>query len=193
MLTGTQALATYKAAWEGVRSYTCIVRAREESGYRVQDRTYRFWFEKPHATRMEIVGGQGRGEVAIWHGGKTLQVRGSGLVSFIRLQMPIDDPRATSVRGATIAQVNFGAFYDHLVHLKTKSVIARAGKGAMTIVTEVVADPAADGGVTREVIALGANGLPVRYSVYAGARQVKDVTFADLRVNVPIPPGTFGL
>ena len=192
-LNAREALGRYKAAWAAVRTYTAMVRAREVSGDRVQERVYRFWFAKPHDTRMEIISGSGRGEIAVWRGGKTVQVRAGGPFSFVRLRFNLTDPPVTSVRGATIAQVNFGAFYDHLTHLKTRSLIARRNSGATTSIAETVADPAADGGVTEEVVVLGGNGLPVEYDVYAHARQVKKVTFTGVRVNEPVPQSMFRL
>lgn len=189
---GSAAMAKYKAAWDSVRTYTCRVTSHEELGARVQDFTYDFSFQKPAKARMDITAGDNKGRAVVYTGGDFLTGRQSGFISFIKLRLNVHDRRVTSMRGATIAQANFGSLYDHLAALKSASRTAsRAGKDI--VLTIVVASPATDGGITKEVVALGSAGLPVVYDEYQGTQRVKRVTFDDLKLNVPLPPSTFTL
>lgn len=191
-VSAAQALARYKAAWESVNTYRCTVIAHEALGTRAQDRVYDLWFAKPHEARMDITAGDGRGSAAVWEGGETVRVHQGGFFSFIKVRLNIHDPRATSIRGATVAETNFGWLYDHLTSLRTKSISA-AWNGAAIAIAAVVADPSADGDVTKEVVTLGPSGLPVEYDQFEGAAQVKKVFFTDLQLNPVIPPSKFSL
>jgi outer membrane lipoprotein-sorting protein len=186
------ALSRYKAAWNNLQTYTCTYAAHEESGSRSQDQIYNSWFSKPHDARLEIVSGAGRGGVAVWRGGDAVRAHRGGLMAFVKLRLNIHDPRVTSLRGTTIADANFGALYKHLAGLKTKS-LAVMDSGGRTTITAILADPAADHYVTREVVVLGGNDLPVAYGQWEGNRQVKRVIYSNVRVNAAIPPSTFNM
>ena len=190
--SGDQVLAKYAAAWEKVNSYTCTIVAREASGERVQDRTYAFMFRKPFDTRMDVTGGDDRGGAGVWHGGDTVKGHTGGFFSFIKLNLNLHDPKAVSVRGTTIADANFGALLEHLKGLKGATIDAVAD-GTLTKINVAVADPAADDNVTKELMVLGTNDLPIEYDQWEGIIEVKRVTYSDVSLNVDLPDSTFVL
>lgn len=190
--SGEGALAKFSAAWDKVNTYTCTIAAHEVSGSRVQDRTYAMEFRKPLDTRMDITGGDGRGGAAVWHGGDTVRGHQGGIISFIKLNLNIHDSKAVSIRGTTIADANFGAFLSHIKGLKGATVDA-AADGSDTKINIAVADPSADGNVTKELLVLGSNNLPIEFDQWEGDNQVKRVKYSDVALNVDIPDSAFNL
>lgn len=191
---GERALARFAQAWADVHTYRCRVIEHEVKGSQVQDRVYRLAFSRPHDVLMQIVQGDGRGGVAVWHGGSRVEGHRGGLLSFVHLNLDIHNPLATTLRGTTIAQADFGALLDHLRHLQREGAALGVGRqdGRTTLVAKPD-DPAADGGVTRETLVLGANHLPVEYEQQIDGRTVRRVRYRDVRTNVDVPPSTFEL
>jgi outer membrane lipoprotein-sorting protein len=187
-----EAMAQFAAAWAKVNTYTCTLTAREIDGSKVQDRVYQMFFQKPHDTRLNITGGDGKGSVAIWHGGDTVQGHQGGWLSMVKLNLNIHAHLATTIRGTTIADSNWGALYDHVTGLRSTSMTADIS-GDSTTVTIPVHDPSTDDSVTQEVVILGKDGLPTEYDQYVGGQQVKHVTYTDVKLNVDIPPSTWSL
>jgi outer membrane lipoprotein-sorting protein len=187
-----QALARFGAAWAGVRAYRCRITEHQVLGDETQDRVYQMAFQKPHDTRLRIVEGPGRGGVLVWRGGPQARGHRGGWLRFITRAVGIHDPRATSLRGTTVAQADFGSVLDHVGGLDTSSLAAETRHGNV-VVDAVVADPALDGGVTREMLVLGSSGLPVEYRQLQGNQVVRDVSYGDVEVNARIPPSDFEL
>lgn len=186
------AMGQYAAAWEKVTTYTCTITSREISGSKVQDRVYAMFFQKPHNTRLNVTGGDGRGSAAVWDGGDTVTGHQGGWLSAIKLNLNIHAHLATSLRGTTIADANWGAILDHLTGLKSTATTAE-NDGTNTTVTVPVADPNTDGGVTKEVLILGKDGLPVEYDQYQDIQEVKHVVYSDVKLNVTLPPSTWSI
>jgi hypothetical protein len=149
-------------------------------------------FRKPLDTRMDITSGDGRGGAAVWNGGDTVRGHQGGFLSFIRLNLNIHDSKAVSVRGATIAETNFGWLISHIKGLKGATVDA-VPDGDRTRINVAVADPASDGNVTKEAVILGADSLPVEYDQWEGDNLVKRLAYGDLKLNVDVPDSTFNL
>ena len=186
------ALGQFAAAWAKVNTYTCTLTAHEVLGSKTQDRVYAMYFAKPSNTRMNITGGDGHGGAAVYHGGDTVQGHQGGWLAPIRLNVNIHSHIATTIRGTTIADANWGALYDHITGLKGSTVDAAAAGGSTTL-TVTVADPTTDNDVTKEVVILGKDALPVEYDQYQGATLVKRVTFTGVKLNVDIPASTWSL
>jgi outer membrane lipoprotein-sorting protein len=188
-----RALAKFDAAWNALKTYSCTLDAHEVQDRNVQDRTYDLWFSKPFDTRMNITGGAGHGGAAVWHGGDKVSGHQGGIISFIHLTLNIHDGRATSLRGITIAEANFGAYLDKIHNAKFKSIEALPDGDKWTI-TLVPADPATFQNITKETIVLGASGLPTDITMYIGegVLAVHNV-YKDTKINVAIPPSTFNL
>jgi len=186
-----RALAGFAAAWQAVHDYRCTITAHEALGRSVQDRVYRLVFEKPHDTRLSIVSGDGRGGVAVWRGGPQVRGHRGGLLSFLTLNLGLHSSLATTLRGTTVAQANFGALLDHWQQLARDASVEAARRDDSTVLS--VTHPPGPGGVTREVLALGADDLPVGYQQFEGDREVKKVRYRDVVLNGPIPAATFSL
>jgi outer membrane lipoprotein-sorting protein len=190
---GNIAVGKFQAAWDAVKTYTCKITAHEVQDTHVQDRTYDFWFARPHETRMDITGGAGAGGAAVWHGGDKVAGHQGGFLRFIHLTVDIHDRRATSIRGVTIAEANFGSYLDKIKRTVFKTLDA-AKEGDALVITLVPEDPAKFDNIAKETIALGPANLPVEITMYdaAGTVVFRD-RYTDLKLNVDIPPGTFSL
>ena len=189
--SGESALAKFSTAWNKLNSYTCTLSAHEVLGSRVQDRTYNLIFRKPYDTKLNITGGDGKGSAAVWHGGDTLRGHQGGFVSFIKLNLSIHDGRATSIRGTTIAQANFGAILDHVKSLN--GTVESKTSGDSTTIDFGVPDPSTDQNVTKEQVVLGADGLPTEYAEWEGDTLVRHVVYTDLVVDPPLSASAFNL
>ena len=191
--SGDDALAKFSAAWAKVNAYTCTITAHEVLGTRVQDRVYTLKFRKPYATRMDITGGDGRGSAVVWDGGDTVYGHKGGILSMFKKHLPLHDPQATSIRGTTVAEANFGALLDFAKSLKGSTMTSKPGENGQTDVDIAVSDPASAQGITRERFVLGANDLPVEFDQWEGDTQVKRVTYDDVALNVDLPDSAFDL
>ena len=188
---GEAALARFTSAWAKLNAYTCDLTAHEVLGTHVQDRTYAMTFRKPYDTKMEITGGDGKGGAAVWHGGDTLRGHQGGFISFIKLNLNIHDGRATSIRGTTIAQANFGSILDHVKSLKGS--VSATSSGGDTTIDFSVPDPSADNSVTKERVVLASNALPSEYDQWEGDSLVRHVVYTNLVVNPQLSDSAFNL
>lgn len=188
-----RAIAKYDAAWNALKTYSCTLDAHEVQNGHVQDRTYDLWFSKPFDTRMNITGGDGRGSAAVWRGGDRVNGHKGGFVAFVHLNVDIHNKMATSLRGITIAEANFGSYLDKIHKTKFKSIDAVPDGDKWTI-TLVPVDPATFQNITKETIVLGAAGLPTDITMYEGEGMLAvHNVYRDTKINVAISAGTFTL
>jgi len=190
-VSGAGMLAKFTAAWDKVDSYSCSLTAHEMLGTHVQDRAYDLIYRKPSDTKLVVTGGDGKGGAAVWHGGDTVRGHQGGFFSFIKLTLNIHDSRATSIRGTTIAQANFGAILEHLESLKATIGVAAAGDS--TDVDFAVADPSGDQNVTKERVVLASDDLPTEYDEWEGDTLVRHVVYTDVVLNPPLTDASFNL
>jgi outer membrane lipoprotein-sorting protein len=192
-MTPDQWFAKFQTAWDAVNTYTATISSRETLNGKTQDLVYDIKYQKPTSVRLDITGGDGKGSVAVWQGGDTVRGHKGGFLSMFKLTLNIHNPQATSIRGTTIAQSYFGAQLDHLKSLKWKSAEVTVD-GANATISGVPEDPASDEGIVKEVMTLGANGLPLELIEYDGPSSVaKDVKYADVKLNVDLPASTWQL
>lgn len=191
-VSGKEALDKFALAWQGIHTYRCTITSHEVSGSRVQDRVYHLAFAKPHDTRLDIVGGEGRGGVAVWRGGDTVRGHQGGLLAAIKLRLGLHARLTTSLRGTTVADANWGSLYGHVTSLRPKSSEAET-RGDETAISLLVADPSTDNAVTKEVLILGKDSLPVEFDQFEGNQQVKRVKYSEVRLNVALPGSTWSL
>lgn len=192
-MTPEQWLAKFQTAWDATNTYTAMLTAREVQSGKTQDRVYTLAFQKPTSVRLDITGGDGKGSAAVWQGGDTVRGHKGGFLSMFKLNLNIHDKQATSLRGSTIAQSYFGSQLDHMKSVKWKSTAVTVDGDNATIAA-VPDDPSQDDGIVKEVMTLGANGLPVELIQYDAPDTIaKDIKYTDVKVNVDLPPSTWQL
>jgi outer membrane lipoprotein-sorting protein len=188
------ALAKFSAAWGGIKTYECTLTVHEVRGRSVQDRVYHLKFSKPLNTRVDIVGGDGRGSAAVWSGGDRVRGHQGGLLAIIKLNLDIHSRLATSLRGSTIAQANWGSLLTHLRSLKVRDIRIVRQKGQRTELLTRLNARAPNEDLIKEMYVLGSDGLPLEYFQYGENDAVlKHVVYSDVRVNVDLPASSFSL
>jgi hypothetical protein len=186
------AIGKLVAVWGTINTYECTVASHEVKGTNVQDRVYHIRFEKPLETRVDIIDGDGRGSAAVWDGGDRVRGHQGGMLSMIKLNIDIHNKLATSIRGTTIAQANFGALVEHLKSMDP-GVLHITTDGDKTLLVAQEDFPSPDTDVTKEVYIIGPDGLPTEYFQYAEDDVVKHVIYSDLKINIDLPPATWQL
>lgn len=190
----TPALTAFEEAWAHVNDYTVTVRAHEIQGNDTQDRTYQFWWKRPHQAKTLIVDGDGRGSGGVWNGGDRVSGHQGGFLSRIHLKVDLHDRRAVSLRGYTIPQ---GLIMNQVAQYRDikGKLSEKAGANGTQEVTLDVAAPTNSGteaGVTRMSIFFSkATHMPVRQIRWAGSKVVTDETWSDLKTNVGLGDGEF--
>ncbi len=183
---GPPALREFAAAWSKVHGYRAVLVMHETAGKQVQDRTYDYAFSKPHAATIVITDGPGKGGRESWTGGNTVVASPPGLFSRLRLHLSMTDSRVVTLRGDTIAMASFGWL---LHHVQTDGQLSQSPgpvirRLATTQLSLAVADPAANGGITRDVIDLcAASELPVRVLRFVKSTLVKQIDFREVQIQ----------
>ena len=191
----TPAITAFDEAFTKVNDYTVTVRAHEIKGDRIQDRTYHYWFKRPNLAKTLIVAGDGNGSGGVWNGGDQVSGHQGGMLAFIHLKVGLHDPRATSLLGYTIPQGLLQNEVDKYKEIGGK-LTQRNGPSIDGVATDEidleVADPSADGGITRAAIYLNKQThWPVRQVRWIGDKIVADETFLDLKTNVGLADSEF--
>jgi outer membrane lipoprotein-sorting protein len=181
------ALDAFADAWSKIDAYSATLATHETAANSVQDRTYAFSFRKPSDATIVVTGGPGRGGKVVWSGGDSVIGSPAGLLSGMKVQLAIKDPRVTSLRGDTVAMASFAWILDHFrqtAGVETQAPSDLVNGNTTTAISLAVADPAADDGLTQEVLVLqDSTKLPVSIRRYAGAQLVKEVHFDDVVVQ----------
>ncbi len=184
----------FKKADESIKDYTETITAHEVKGSDVQDRVYHFSFAKPAFARSAIVSGPGSGGEAVWTGGDHVRGHQGGFLKMIKLTIPIDDSRATDLRGKTI---DAGFFPTMIAAFDSGGTLAEEPgptvDGSPTdAVSHIPPDPSKVRGLTKDVYLISrTTHLPVEHLGYEGTQLVEDDKFTDQKINVGLPPSTF--
>lgn len=171
-------LASFAKAWGAVQSYRTAVNCYNVKGNTNATSSYNYSFTKPASISMDVLSGAGAGNNVAWSGGSTV-VAGRGM---FKKSFSLTDSAVTSLRGATVVDLSFGSILAHAQ--QTKGQLSASSTtldgAAVTLANLNVADPASDGGLTREAIYLSnATNLPVRVDGYTGAELVTSCTFSN--------------
>ncbi len=184
----------FKKANESIKDYTETITAHEVKGSDVQDRVYHFSFAKPAFARSAIVSGPGSGGEAVWTGGDHVRGHQGGFLKMIKLTIPIDDSRATDLRGKTID----AAFFPTMIaSFESGGTISEEpGPTVDGVPTDAVShvppDPSKVRGLTKDVFLISrTTHLPVEHLGYEGSQLVEDDKFTDQKINPGLPPSTF--
>jgi outer membrane lipoprotein-sorting protein len=181
-------LDQFAAAWAAVTSYSATVTVTERKDTQVQHIVADYTFRKPSSATMHVDAGPNAGVTMTWDGGTTVVAhRGSGLAALFKKTLALHDPQATTIRGSSIDQLSFGAILAHAqqeagsVTETAPSVLNGTSVEAITLMS---ADPTANAGLTREVVALSASThLPVQVLGYNDTTLVRQVDFSKVTLQ----------
>jgi outer membrane lipoprotein-sorting protein len=189
------AIAAFDQAFATANDYTATLHVHEAKGDQTQDRVYQYQFMKPHFAKTLILDGDGKGSGGVWAGGDEISGHQGGMLSGFHRKVSVDDPRAVSLRGVTIPQgllQRIVADYATIPGKLTQTDGGKIGGVATDRLALKVADPAANGGVTEQVLYLSKDThWPIRQIMYAGPQIVLDETVSDLKTNVGLKDSDF--
>jgi outer membrane lipoprotein-sorting protein len=191
----TAALDAATAAFAKIDDYRMTIAVHEISGERVENRTYSVLFKKPMLERIDIVSGPGKGGGIVWLGGETVKGHRGGLLSAIHLTFDLHSGQVVTLRGDAVNTATIPAMLADFSTIKG-SVSEASGPqidGAQSsAVTLDVADPAADDGVSREVLYLSdTTHLPLRRERFAGTLLVKSENVSEIQTNLGLTASDF--
>jgi outer membrane lipoprotein-sorting protein len=181
------ALAAFARAWDGVTGYRATVSVYSQKGTDAQHIVFDYTFHKPSSFTVHVVAGPNAGVTLSWDGGPTVQAsRGGGIfAALLKRTIPLHDPLVTTIRGASLDQLSYGAILDHAE--QTPGALAQAPgepiAGTPTQMLSLVpAEPATDAGLSREVIAISTvTQLPIQIEGYDGSTLVSKIDFSDIQ------------
>jgi len=189
------ALDEAAAAFAKVSDYTATVTVRETDGKNSDEHVYAYAFKKPSLAKLDVVSGSNKGGGIVWNGGDKVKGHRGGILSGIHLTLDLHDKQVVSLRGDSIDTGTIPAILERFKQIKgdvTEGNGITVDGTATDAVTLKVADPAADNGVTREVLYLSkTTHLPVRRERFAGDAVVKTETFSNLKTNVGLKDSDF--
>jgi outer membrane lipoprotein-sorting protein len=184
--TAPPLLEAFARAWNDVTAYSATVTVFSAKGADAQNIVFDYTFRKPSSFIVHVVAGPNAGVTLTWNGGPTVQAsRGRGLFSLLKRTIPLHDPLVTTVRAESIDQLSYGAILAHAE--QTPGMLAQSpGESIAGTPTQalslVPSDPAADAGLSREVIEIStATALPIRIEGYEGHTLVRKIDFSDVQ------------
>jgi hypothetical protein len=171
--------------WAALNGYGARVAAFERNGAQAQTLIVDYTFRKPTSVTAHIIQGPNPGAIVVWNGGPTMQAHlGGGLLYGLSRTLSLHDPSAESPRGSSLDELSYAYVLRHgstTAGIVTQTLGETIGGVATDAVTLVPADPAADGGLTREVVEIATTThLPMRILGYTGTTLVRDIEYAKL-------------
>jgi len=185
--TAPPVLESFARAWDGVTAYRATVTVFAAKGGDVQNLSFTYDFHKPSSFTVHVIDGPNAGVTLTWDGGPTVQAsRGRGLfAALLKRTIPLHDPLVTTIRGASMDQLSYGAILAHTE--QTPGALTQSqGEPIAGIPTQMLSlvpnDPVSDAGLSREVIDVSTlTQLPIRIEGYEGGRLVRRIDFTDVR------------
>jgi hypothetical protein len=181
-------LAAFARAWAGVTAYGATITIFDQKDTQTQNVVFDYTFTKPSNVRVHVTGGSNTGVTLDWNGGPTVVAhRGSGLEAMFSKTLSLHDPLVTTLNGASIDQLSFGAILAH-VQQQPGSVSEAPGDAingvAVNAVTLIPSTSATDAGLTREVLELSAmTHLPVRLLGYEGSTLARKIDLSNIKLH----------
>ena len=150
---------------------------------------------KPHYVKTLILDGADKGSGGVWVGGDQVSGHQGGILSGFHRKISVNDPRAISLRGATIPDGLLQRVVENYTTIPGKLAQTDGGKigGVATDRLDLkVTDPSSDGGVTEQILYLSKEThWPVRQIMYDGSQIVVDETVSDLKTNTGLTQADF--
>jgi len=182
------ALSAFKSAWAAVTAYNATITVFEQEGLTVQNVIFKYTFRKPSTVTVDVVGGPNNGVSLLWTGGTTVSAhRGSGPAGMFKETLSLHDSKVTTIRGSSIDELSLGKVLTHAQQTPGK-ISQGPGLTINGVPTEAVTliptHPAADAGLTREIIEISSiSHFPLRVLGYQGSTLVRKIDFVDIKLT----------
>ncbi|MEO6835969.1 MAG: hypothetical protein ABI231_08695 [Candidatus Tumulicola sp.] len=181
-------LDAFSGALAGITGYGATVAIFDRKDAQIQNVVFDYSFSKPSNVTLHVTAGPNAGVTLDWSGGSTVVAhRGSGIAALFKKTLSLHDPQVTTLGGSSIDQLSFAAILAHVAQQPGK-VVEAPGEAidgvAVNAVTLIPAAPAADAGLTREVLVLSAaTHLPMRLLGYQGSTLVRKIDLSNIKLR----------
>jgi outer membrane lipoprotein-sorting protein len=186
---------SFSAAVEGVRDYQCRLYEWCSKGRTLERRVINFYFARPRLIRMDVLRGNkalDSGSVGVYSGSGKVAGRKGGIASGIVVKVDRKSPLATTVRGQSMDESDLLGILELMKRHLASSVISVEATTGTYRVGMIPRDPAAFGGVTRDLLVFDAATLmPIYSESYEGPTQVQQARWTDYILNAGIPASFF--
>ena len=184
----TRELDAFARAVSGITTYSATVTIFDQKDAQTQNCVFNYTFSKPSNVTVHVIAGPNTGISLAWNGGSTIVARrGSGLMAMFSKTLSLHDPLVTTLQGASIDQLSFGAILSHAQQEVDRLSWIPGGTidgVAANDLTLNAAGSAADPGLTREVVEMSAaTHLPMRVLGYEGSTLVSDIGFSNIKLS----------
>ena len=181
-------LDAFAHALSGVTKYSATVTIFDQMDAQTQNVVFAYTFSKPSNVTVRVIAGPNAGITLDWNGGSTIVARrGSGLAAMFSKTLSLHDPLVTTLRGASIDQLSFGAILSRAqlevdrLSLIPGGTIDGVPANALSMVST---GSAANPNLTREVVEMSVpTHLPIRVLGYNGLTLVSSIGFSDVKLS----------
>ncbi|MGA8534692.1 MAG: hypothetical protein WB615_11330 [Candidatus Tumulicola sp.] len=180
-------LDAFAHALAGVTNYSATVTIFDQKAAQTQNVVFDYRFSRPSNVIVHVIAGPNTGITINWDGGSTVTAhRGSGLVAMFTRTLSLHDPLVTTLQGASIDQLSFGAILSQAQQEVGRLLLAQGGVVDGVAVNSLTLLPvaSADTGLTREVVEMSATThLPIRVFGYDGSTLVSNIGFSNVKLQ----------
>ncbi len=184
----------FETMYASITDYQCRMWEYCYQGSRYEERNIDFYFKRPRLIRMDILKGNRTGDggsVGVYKNDRVTGRKG-GILGIIAITVNKHDSQATTIRGVTFDQSDMQATLEKMrFHLARSACTLTVSEDVYVLVFEPY-DPAASGGVTRDVIRLDVKTLlPVSSDSFEGTKKVQHAGWAHYILNAGLPDELF--
>lgn len=186
----------FRTKYLSIADYQCRMVENSRKGSRYEERAMNIYFKKPRFIRMDILKGNiflDPGTIGVYKNDGKVTGRKGGFLSLFAMTVDKHDPQATSVRGLAFDEIDMQAVLEKMqFHLSGSSdCTVTEGKGAYELAC-TTRDPAANGGVTKDVIVLDAVSLlPISTDSFEGSQRVQHASWSSYVIDAGLPDKLF--
>jgi hypothetical protein len=170
----------------GVTKYSARIAVFDQKGSQTQNTVFDYTFCKPSKVTVHVIAGTNKGITLDWNGGPTIVAHGSGVLSIFSKTLSLHDPLVTTLQGASIDQLSFGAILSQAQQAVGRLSWSPDGIVDGIEVNGLILTPAgstSDAGLTRQVVEMSTvTHLPMRVLGYAGPTLVSSVGFSNVKL-----------
>jgi len=107
--TPEEVISLFRAHWDSLHDYTCIVESYEKLGEKEDFHAYEFRYMKPGWIWMKIIKGKNKGSQVAYNPFKNkVRAKKGGILGVVKLTLDPSNKKVVSIRGYQVNQSDFG-------------------------------------------------------------------------------------
>ncbi len=187
----TKLLKEVSTAFSQMPGYRADLETTDAKGSHKAIVKSRVAFAKPEVLRFEILSNSDdssqKGTKALWRGGKTIEVRPSGMLGFAKVSLSTGDNRVKTLNGYTIDQINVKAAMASLLSPRAQvKILGNAMLGARSLVLVDVSGATMTPDIDHQRIGIDAQTkLPITIDMLRGSQSKYAVRLLNMQITKP--------